>query len=332
LLAGARVELRVALESADRMAANVIGILPGADPALADEAVVLGAHYDHLGISGGTVYPGADDNASGCAVVVGLARAFAAAGPRDRTLVFVLFAAEEIGLVGSSHYVRAPAIPLARTVAMVNFDMVGRLRNGSLTIGGVESGRGLREVARDAASAVGVKASVRDSPYGPSDHSRFYGAGAPVLFFHTGEHADYHRPGDTADKIDEVGMARIAAAATQVVERLAAGPRPNYVALPRPARGRAESAVGGSRAFFGVAGDGSESDGLRLAEVVPTSAAARAGLQDGDVLVRFDTRPLNSFEDLVSSVRARQPGDTVRVVYLRDGLEHETTATLDARH
>jgi aminopeptidase YwaD len=329
---GATVELRVALESSDRMAANVIGVLPGSDPALADEAIVLGAHYDHLGVTGGTVYPGADDNASGCAVVVGLARAFAGAGPRERTLVFVLFAAEEIGLVGSSHYVRAPAVPLARTAAMVNFDMVGRLRDGALTIGGVESGRGLREAARDAAGAAGVKASLRDSPYSPSDHSRFYGAGAPVLFFHTGTHSDYHRPGDTADKIDGPGMARIAAVGAQLVERLAASPRPVYVALPRPARGRAEQAVGGSRAFLGVAGDGAESDGLRLAEVVANSAAARAGLKDGDVLVRFDDRPLNSFEDLVTSVRDRQPGDAVRVVYLRDGLDHETTATLDARH
>src|SRR5207248_9185347 len=160
-----------------------------------------------LGVSGGAVYPGADDNGSGTAVVVGLARAFAAAGPRGRTLVFVLFGAEEIGLVGSGHYVRAPALPLARTAAMLNFDMVGRLRDGSLTVSGVESGSRLRDVVGEAARAVGVKAGLRDSPYGASDHEQFYGAGAPVLFFHTGAHPDYHKPTDTAHNLDGAGMA-----------------------------------------------------------------------------------------------------------------------------
>ena len=327
-----RVELRVALESTDRMAANVIGVLPGTDPALADEALVLGAHYDHLGVTGGTVFPGADDNASGTAVVVGLARAFAAAGPRERTLVFTLFAGEEIGLVGSSHYVREPTIPLGRTVAMLNFDMVGRLRDGTLTISGVESGRGLRDAMREATSAAGLSVSLRDSPYGPSDHSPFYGAGAPVLFFHTGGHPDYHRPGDTADKIDAAGMARVATLGARLVERLAAGSRPAYVALPRPSGSRPERAVGASRVFFGVGSDAGESDGLRLAQVVADSAASRAGLKDGDVLVRFGDRPLDSFEDLLTALRDRQPGDTVRVIYLRDGLEHDATATLGVRH
>jgi len=329
--AAGRVELRVALESTDRMAANVIGVLPGTDPALADEALVLGAHYDHLGVTGGTVFPGADDNASGSAVVVGLARAFAA-GPRERTLVFTLFSGEEIGLVGSGHYVRQPTIPLGRTVAMLNFDMVGRLRDGTLTVSGVESGRGLRDAVREATNAAGVSASLRDSPYGPSDHSPFYGAGAPVLFFHTGGHPDYHRPGDTADKIDAAGMARVAALGARLVERLAAGPRPAYVALARPSASRPERAVGASRVFFGVGGDAGESDGLRLGQVVADSAASRAGLKDGDVLVRFGDRALDSFEDLLTALRDRHPGDTVGVIYLRDGLEHDTTATLGARH
>jgi membrane-associated protease RseP (regulator of RpoE activity) len=209
--------------------------------------------------------------------------------------------------------------------------MVGRLRDGKFTIGGVESGRGLRDVVGDAARAVGVSASLRDSPYGPSDHSRFYGAGAPVLFFHTGDHADYHRPGDTADKIDAAGLARIAALAARITERLATAPRPAYVALPRPAESRPDRPVGASRAFLGVGADGGESDGVRLGQVVANSAAARAGLEDGDVLVRFGDRPVDSFEDLLAALRDRRPGDVVHVIYLRDGLERETTATLEAR-
>jgi hypothetical protein len=332
LLAGVSADLRVALEVADRNAVNVIGILPGADAALADEALVLGAHYDHLGVSGGAVYPGADDNASGTAVVVGLARAFAAAGARERTLVFALFGAEEMGLVGSGHYVKAPAVPLARTAAMLNFDMVGRLRDGTLSVSGVESGRGLRGVVSEALDAVRVAASVADSPFGPSDHSQFYGAGAPVLFFHTGDHPDYHKPTDTADRIDAAGMARVAALGAQIVERLAAGPRPVYVALPPPARGAPEPQPGvGARVFLGVGSAPSESDGLRLSQVVAGTGAEKAGLRAGDVLFRFGDRPLNSFDDLLAALKERRPGDEVRLRYLRDGLDHETTATLGMR-
>ncbi|MET0486600.1 MAG: M28 family peptidase [Candidatus Rokuibacteriota bacterium] len=327
-----RVEIAVALEAADRTAVNVVGILPGREPALAGEAVVLGAHYDHLGLTGGAIYPGADDNASGTAVVVGLARAFAAAGGLDRTLVFVLFGAEEIGLVGSGHYVRHPTVPLARTVAMINFDMVGRLHDATVRVSGVDSGGSLREVASRAASEIGVSADLRGSPFGPSDHSRFYTAGTPVLFFHTGSHPDYHRPGDTADKIDAAGMARIAALGGRIAERLATGDRPVYATVARPQGDRRERGAGASPVFFGVRGEGqAESDGLRLAEIVVGSAAARAGLREGDVLVRFAERPVDSFDDLLAALRGRQPGDAVRVLYVREGIEHDTSAVLDAR-
>jgi aminopeptidase YwaD len=334
LASGVRVELAVALEGADRSAVNVIGVLPGADPVRAGETIVVGAHYDHLGIVGGALYPGADDNASGTAVVVGLARAAAAAGPFDRTLVFVLFGAEEMGLVGSGHYVRRPTVAIDRTAVMLNFDMVGRLRDGGLTVAGVESGRGLRDLVTDAARGLAERVSVRDSPFGPSDHSRFYDAGAPVLFFHTGRHADYHRPGDTADKLDAPGMARVAALGARLLERLAAGDRPAYVALARPGSAGRERREAGAAppVFFGVGTDGrSESDGLRLTRIVPDSAAARAGLREGDILVRFGDRAVDSFDDLVAALRTRQRGDEVRVVYLRDGLDHETRATLDTR-
>jgi hypothetical protein len=335
LAVGTRAEVRVVLETADRTAVNVIGVLPGRDAARAGEALVLGAHYDHLGVVGGTLHPGADDNASGTAVVVGLARAFAAAGPQDRTLVFALFGAEEIGLVGSGHYVRRPATPIDRTVAMLNFDMVGRLGGGMLTVGGVESGRGLRDVVTGAARRLSMRVTLRDSPFGPSDHSRFYDAGTPVLFFHTGTHADYHRAGDTADKLDTVGMARVASLGTRVAETLAAGDRPGYVTLARPAwRARESSREAGAPApaFLGVGTDGpAESDGVRLTRIVPESAAARAGLREGDVLVRFGDRAIESFGELQEALRARRRGDAVPLLYLRDGLEHDTAATLDAR-
>src|SRR5262249_35416916 len=153
--------------------ANVIGILPGDDPRLRDEAVVVGAHYDHLGHGGegslapgaiGQIHPGADDNASGTTLVLALAPAFGASGPRPRTLVFVAFAGEELGLLGSAHYVTHAPVPLARTVLMVNADMVGRLRENRLYVSGVDSGTGLRAAVNDAAQGLGLSLELRPSP------------------------------------------------------------------------------------------------------------------------------------------------------------------------
>jgi len=327
---GARAHIRVEKVTDETRAANVIGILPGVDPALASEAVVVGAHYDHLGRVDRVVYPGADDNGSGTAVVLGLARAFAAAGGTGRTLVFAFFGAEELGLIGSRHYVNRPAVPLDRTVGMVNFDMVGRLQGRPLQVGGGDSGSRLRALVSDAAQADGVALDVSGSPYGPSDHSRFYAAGVPVLFFFTGGHADYHRPGDTADKIDAAGMARVASVGTRVIERLAAESRPAYAQVTRPARRQGAGAAGG--ALLGVvAVPRPGSDGLKLSSVMPGTAAERAGMREGDVIVRFAGTTVDGLEELRALIRARQPGDAVSVLYLRAGEAQITSATLGPR-
>jgi hypothetical protein len=336
LRTGERVSLRVDLASDERRAVNVVGLLPGAAPALAGEAVVLGAHYDHLGRVDGVVHPGADDNASGTALVVGLARAFAAAGGADRTLVFALFGGEELGLLGSRHYVRHPAIPLARTVAMLNFDMVGRMRDGRLVVAGGDSGAGLRDAVMAAAPAGRPALEVRGTPWGPSDHSRFYEAGVPVLFFTTGGHGDYHKPTDTADKIDAGAMAEIAAVAARVSGRLASDARPAYARVaPPPPRALAPGGAQGSAAgvaFLGIVVEAAAArDGLRLAGVLPGGAAAAAGLREGDVLVRLGGTAVDGLEDLRAVLRERRPGEAVPVLYLRDGDAHTTSATLGAR-
>lgn len=328
--AGVPVRLRVALASQPWWAANVIGVLPGTDPALAGEAIVVGAHYDHLGAAE-ALYPGADDNASGTSVVLGLARAFAAAGGTPRTLVFAFFGAEELGLFGSRHYVAQPVVPLARTVAMLNFDMVGRLRDGRLHVGGVDSGTGLRTLVAEAARARGLTLDARGNPFAPSDHVRFYEQGTPVLFFFTGTHPDYHRPTDTADRVDAAGMARVAAVGAHLVDRLAGGARPVYVKLDRPQRDdRARGAPAGST-VFGVLADGrARGDGVRIAGVVAGSAAAQAGLAEGDVIVRFAGVSVGSFEELRGAVRARRPGERVAVVFLRDGAARTGSGILEA--
>lgn len=329
---GTRAHIRVERVTDETRGANVIGILPGVDPALASEAVVVGAHYDHLGRVDGVVYPGADDNGSGTAVVLGLARAFAAAGGAGRTLVFAFFGAEELGLIGSRHYVNRPAVPLDRTVGMVNFDMVGRLQGRPLHVGGGDSGSRLRALVSDAAQADGVTLDVDGSPYGPSDHSRFYAAGVPVLFFFTGGHADYHRPGDTADKIDAAGVARVASVGARVIERLAAESRPAYAQVTRPARRQGAGAAAGGGALLGVvAVPRPGTDGLKLSSVMPGTAAERAGMREGDVIVRFAGATVDGLEELRALIRDRQPGDTVSVLYLRAGDAHTTSATLGPR-
>ena len=322
---GRRARVRVALETSPVRATNVVAMVPGRDPALRDETVVVGAHYDHLGLVGDAVHHGADDNASGTAVVVGLARAFAVAGGAPRTLVFALFGAEELGLIGSTHYVGHPSRPLDRTVGMVNFDMVGRLRDGRLTVGGVDSAAGLKDVVASSAATESVHATTSGSPFGPSDHASFYRAGVPVLFFHTGRHADYHRPSDTADKLDVDGMARVAALGARVVERLAAAPRPAFAQVPSPAGRRAEP----GRAFLGVRGQEGD-DGARLLGVVRGSAADRAGLREGDVVIRLDGAPLASFDELRTALRARHVGDRVSVVFVRDGEPRSVSAVLES--
>jgi S1-C subfamily serine protease len=173
-----------------------------------------------------------------------------------------------------------------------------------------------------------VTLEVRGEPFGPSDHSSFYGTGVPVLFFHTGGHDDYHKPTDTADKLNADGMAVVARIGAGIVERLASGPPPAYAKLTRPPRPRRS----GSEAFLGVATDPqAAADGLWLSGVVPGSAAARAGVQEGDVILRLAGIPIDSFDELRGVLRGKRPGDTVLVVYLRNGTEHVTSATLDAR-
>ncbi len=327
---GQRATIRVALGTEEHRAANVIGVIPGHDPDLAREAVVVGAHYDHLGRVDGRIHPGADDNASGTAVAVELARTLAAAGGAPRTLVFALFAGEELGLLGSRHYVGHPTVPIERTAAMVNLDMVGRMRDDRLIVFGVDSGSGLRQIVERAARTAGVHVDLRGEPQAASDHVRFYRSGTPVVFFHTGTHDDYHRPSDTADRIDASGMARVGAVALRVVEDLATGPRAMYATVPeaaRPSRG----AGAPHEAFLGIMSDGDGGDGVRLTGILPESAAARAGLREDDVIVRFAGTPVVRFDDLRRGLRQRKPGDTVDVVVLREGEDRTLSTALGAR-
>jgi hypothetical protein len=342
-LQGVTARLRVRLIREQSPTANVVGVLPGTDPVLRHEAVVVGGHYDHLGRGSpfslapdhaDAIHPGADDNGSGTAMVMGLADTFVRAGGARRTLVFVAFSGEEIGLLGSTHYVRQPAVPIERTVAMVNFDMVGRMRDGQLTVMGVDSGQGLRPLVEQAAAGLDVKLTLRGDGIGPSDHTAFYNQDRPVVFFFTGTHGDYHRPSDTADKIDADGMQKVAAVAARTIRALADRPdAPAFVKVAPPAASGSTSGGGGYGPYFGSVPDFGESPtpGVRLSGVRTGSPADRAGLRAGDVIVAFAGVTVRTLDDLTFALRSRRPGDSVEVRYLRDGREHTVQSTLEQR-
>jgi hypothetical protein len=341
-LPGLTVRVRVALAREHGPTANVVGLLAGTDPARRDEAVVVGGHYDHLGRGSpfsldpshaDEVHPGADDNASGTAAVLGLAEAFARAGSARRSLVFIAFAGEELGLLGSSHYVRQPRVPIERTVAMVNLDSVGRMQDRRLYAMGVDTGQGLRALVEQAAAGLDVRLVLRGDGVGPSDHTAFLSRERPVVFFFTGPHGDYHRPSDTPDKINADGLRRVVAVAYRVVRGLAdRDDRLPFLDAPVAAAPPAGGG-GGYGPFFGVVPDFGETPepGVRLSGVRTGSPADRAGLRAGDRIVRFAGVTVRTLDDLTFALRSRRPGDTIEVTYVREGAEATVQATLEQR-
>jgi hypothetical protein len=333
-LSGWRIRGRVAIERVETQGRNVMAVIPGRGAPAADdhaaidprETVVLGAHYDHLGFGGvnsaapgvHAVHHGADDNASGTALLVEVARRLVARGPLPRTVLLVAFSGEERGLLGSAHYVANPAVPIADTVAMVNLDMVGRLDAEKLIVHGTGTSVGFDELVDRLAAAAGLTTAKEPGGFGPSDHSSFYAKKVPVLHLFTGSHADYHRPTDTADKINYDGMVRLAGLVTDVVAELASGPRPDYreVASTMFARG------GGDRPYFGSIPDfGKPGGGYAISGVAKDSPAANGGLQGGDVIVRLGESAITGLDDFDSALRKHKGGERVPVVVRRGGAD-----------
>lgn len=323
---------------APRRTQNVVAWLPGSDPALRDEYVVIGAHFDHLGRgtegaldpdAGSVIRNGADDNASGTAAVLELARVMARRPPA-RSLLFVLFSGEELGLLGSSHFVNQPIVPLTGAAAMVNFDMVGRLRDDKLIVYGVETADEMRAIVE--AANVGDTLSIRavGDGYGPSDHSSFYGKGIPVLHLFTDLHEDYHRASDDADKVSAAGIARIVAYAERVVRDIA--DRPGRLTLRQVAAPAPRASGSSSGVYLGSVPDmGSDVKGMRLTGVRAGSPADKGGLKSGDIIVRFGGREVTDIYTYTDALNAHKPGDTVRIEVLRDGQPVTLSVTLGTR-
>ena len=314
---------------------NVVGILRGSDEKLSAEVVVVGAHFDHIGRrdkdpekpQGDVIYNGADDNASGTAGLLAVAQALSQAPERPkRTIIFCAFDGEEMGLVGSRHYVEHPSVPLERTVAMVNLDMIGRSRNGAVTVYGVGTAKEFPALVNRAAEGLDLKVQQGRSAMIPSDGLPFVSKRVPTLMFFTGLHSDYHRVTDEADRIGCDGLARIARAAARTVREIAdAAERPKYAA---GASGGFLQPKGPLMGVVVAAGDGS---GLVLRRVSPGSGAEKAGLKAGDVLKSVDGREIVSPGELREIIRSHKVGDTIEVLLSRQGRDQTARVRLGGR-
>jgi hypothetical protein len=329
---------------AGRTARNVVGLLPGSDPARRNEMVIVGAHYDHLGggWSGsrdpdraGTPHNGADDNASGVAAMLNVAARLALARPA-RTIVFVAFAGEEFGLLGSAHYVRQPVAANANALAMVNFDMVGRLKNDKLIVYG--TGTAAEFPALLDSLNVGAKFDLRpvSDGYGPSDQTSFYAVKMPVLHFFTDLHEDYHRTTDDADRLNVPGLVKVAEFASGAVLAIAGREgRLTFVDQPPPqataaAPGQARAA--GYGAYLGSVPDmAGDVVGVRLSGVRAGSPAEAGGMQRDDVIRRIGEYPVDDLQGMTDALRNYKPGDAVDILVERGGQPVTLKITLGRR-
>ncbi|HEX6107019.1 MAG TPA: M28 family peptidase [Gemmatimonadales bacterium] len=324
-------------------AKNVIGLLPGRDPVLRNETVIVGAHYDHLGLGGfgslaadstGRVHNGADDNASGAAMLIRIAERLAR-DPPARTVLFIAFSGEELGLLGSAHYVKNPLYPMSATMAMVNLDMVGRLRDNRLIVYGTGTAREFPGLLDSLNWHAGFDLKAQGDGYGPSDQSSFYAVGRPVLHVFTDLHEDYHRPTDDWDKINLEGFDRVANFTLGLVTALANRPgrlSPVEVAPPQHAHGTGPVATPGYGAYLGTIPDMTDNPGgVRLVGVRAGSPAEKAGLRGDDVITRIGSMDVSDLQAMTDALRSHKPGDTVDIVIRRGEQVTTLRATLGTR-
>jgi Zn-dependent M28 family amino/carboxypeptidase len=325
---------------------NVIAALPGSDSQLKKEWVVVGAHYDHLGLGDehslapsqiGQVHHGADDNASGTAGVLEFARlASMHRQAFKRSVIFMTFAGEELGLLGSNYFVNHPTIPLNSVAGMINMDMIGRVNNNHLTVLGVGTSPEFKSWIEEFDKSVGLQLTFSSSGHDGSDHISFDGKHIPILFFFSGLHSDYHRPSDTSDKINSIDAVSVLKLVAMSVERLANTPtRPIYTEVheEKPAAPLASpSSTNGYGPYFGSVPDFRDDiKGVLFADVRADSPAGKAGLKAGDTLVEFGGQTIQNLYDFTYALGNRKPGDVVTVVVQRNGQPLKVNVTLEVR-
>lgn len=321
------------------MLKNVIGVIPGHHPTRSSENLVFGAHYDHLGLgwpdvreqNRGKVHHGADDNASGIAVMLELARLMGRKFQPDRSMVFVAFSGEEAGRLGSQYYAKhAKDYPVAKTIAMLNLDSVGRLHDNKLIVLGAETASEWPHIFRGIGFVTGIQSVMVSEALDASDQISFHDVGVPAVQLFSGAHSDYHRPGDTADKIDADGLVKVAEVSKQVLEYLAGREEPMTIKLTgHEASGKSS---GGRKVSLGSIPDFTyQGEGYRLDGVVPDSPAEQAGLAKMDIIVAINDTDIRGIRDISQVLKTLAPGQEIHIRYLRDGQQRQTQAELKSR-
>ncbi|MEO8098374.1 MAG: M28 family peptidase [Acidobacteriota bacterium] len=320
---------------------NVMAYLPGKT----DEYVIVGAHYDHLGLGDehslapsqiGQIHHGADDNASGTAGVLELARWFSKQPQQQRGILFMTYAGEELGLLGSSYYSTHPLLPLEKAVTMLNMDMIGRIRDGKVYVNGTGTGSTLDAIVAAVKVPTGLKIDLSESTgYGGSDHISFTAKQVPVIFFFSGLHGDYHKPSDTSDKIDAATAVHLLDYVADIATGLMTAPgRPVYQRIPE----KADPHSGGTAVTSGYGPNfGSVPDfddppkGVRFADVRQGTPADKAGLKAGDILIQFDGKDIANLYDFTYALQSHKAGDEVLVKVLRGSQSIEAKVLLTER-
>ena len=345
-----KAEGQAVFDSTNATVKNVLGLMRGTGPN-ADEYVVIGAHYDHLGLRrpmmrrfqrgrraaedvAPQIHNGADDNASGVAGLIETARLFATNGPPQRSLVFIAFTAEETGLQGSKHYIEFPAVPLDRTIAMLNMDMIGRLDpvERGIQVFGMGCASSFPEALEKANRGLGLKIEPIQEPGGNSDHAPFVTKDIPSLHFFTGQHRDYHKPTDDSDKINAAGGAKVTRLVYRATDVLAnGGAKPEYIVVKTSERKR-EGVAPSYKVVMGLAPVYVDDDqrGMAVDHVSPEGPAEQAGMKGGDRIVRIGDNDVANVYDYMAATRNNEPGDTVAVIVLRNGKELTLQVTLAA--
>jgi hypothetical protein len=321
--------------------ANVLGFLEGSDPVLKNQTVIIGAHFDHLGMGGqgsGSLKPdtvaihhGADDNASGTAGVLELAQYFSAHRQAfKRSLLFTSFSGEEMGLLGSNYYVQHPTVPLESTIAMINMDMIGRLKDSTLIVEGMGTSPQWEPIAKKENADSSLKLKLKPDGYGPSDHASFYAKNLPVMFFFTNLHEDYHKPSDTWDKINYPGEQKVVEYVARIASDIAdMAEKPTFTRMAAPA---AQGDRRGAQVSLGVIPDFAEdAAGLKISGTRPGSPAEKAGLKEGDVIIKFGGKDVKNIYDFMYSLESFKPKDEVTIVVKRGTQEVTLKAILEAR-
>ncbi len=342
LLPNAKIHIKVDLEDKMVAAENIWGIIEGTDPQLKSEYIIVGAHYDHLGWGGPTstyrgktamIHNGADDNASGVAGVIELARYYVA-NPQKRSIVFTSFTGEELGLLGSNYMADNPPVDLTKVSLMVNMDMVGRLKEQNLMAIGVASGKELEEIITRLDTEDSLNIIKSNSPIGSSDQTSFYLKNVPSLMFFTGIHPDYHKPSDDWDKINYKSIEDVLIFIQKLINNVAELPNKlTYVKTETDSPTSHSKTRGMGNIRFGIIPDyAANAIGLKIEGSSPNTPAEKAGLIDGDIIIGIDDKEINNIQDFMMVLREQQPGNTVTVKYLRDGKEMQVKVLLEAKN